>query len=379
MRRADRPKKRILRSHFSPGDILMLTAAVRDLHHCYPGRFLTDVDTSCPDLWANNPYLSRLDQADREVEVVDCDYPLIRHSDAQPWHFLHAYSEFLNERWALQIRPQHFKADVHLATAERQAPSPITRIVGRPVPYWILVAGGKFDATIKWWDRRRFQQVVDAFRGRILFVQMGSRGHFHPHLEGVLDQRGQTNLRQMVGWMHHAAGVLCPVTFAMHLCAAVETPAGQPTQRPCVVIAGGREPVHWEAYPGHQFLHTIGALPCCESGGCWRSRVVPLGDGDRRDRPEELCVDVVNRLPHCMDLISVERVVAAIEIYLEHSSRATLSRTDFAAAQPHLQSDPYHALLRPPSRRNGAASAWPSSRPAQVLYSRRTNSTQSHG
>lgn len=33
----------VLRNHQSPGDVLMLTAAVRDLHLCYPGLFKTDV------------------------------------------------------------------------------------------------------------------------------------------------------------------------------------------------------------------------------------------------------------------------------------------------------------------------------------------------
>jgi hypothetical protein len=36
-------RRLILRNYQSPGDILMLTAAVRDLHACYPGRFLTDL------------------------------------------------------------------------------------------------------------------------------------------------------------------------------------------------------------------------------------------------------------------------------------------------------------------------------------------------
>ena len=32
-------RKLILRNFQSPGDIVMLTAAVRDLHRCYPGRY----------------------------------------------------------------------------------------------------------------------------------------------------------------------------------------------------------------------------------------------------------------------------------------------------------------------------------------------------
>ena len=48
-------RKLVLTNFQSPGDIVMLTAAVRDLHRAHPGEFLTDVRTSCPDLWLNNP------------------------------------------------------------------------------------------------------------------------------------------------------------------------------------------------------------------------------------------------------------------------------------------------------------------------------------
>ena len=39
-------RRLILKSFQSPGDVLMLTAAIRDLHVAAPGQFLTDVRTS---------------------------------------------------------------------------------------------------------------------------------------------------------------------------------------------------------------------------------------------------------------------------------------------------------------------------------------------
>src|SRR6185436_12156152 len=130
---------------------------------------------------------------------------------------------------------------------------------------------------------------------------------------GVVDLRGRTTLRQLVRLVYHAEGVVCPITCLMHLAAAVEPKPGANPLRPCVVIAGGREPPHWEGYPGHQFIHTIGALRCCAQGGCWKDRVVPLHDGDHRDQPGNLCVDVVSGLPRCMDMISADEVIGRIE------------------------------------------------------------------
>jgi len=223
--------------------------------------------------------------------------------------------------------------------------SQVEEITRSPIPFWIIVAGGKRDYTIKWWDHARWQRVVDHFQGRILFVQVGEERHVHAPLRGVLDLRGKTKLRQLVRLVYHAQGVVCPVTLLMHLAAAVEVKGGRPKNRPCVVVNGGREPVHWEAYPHHQFVHTIGALPCCEHGGCWKSRTVPLGDGDKKD--ESLCVSVLpvdlaadrsGPLPRCMDMISAEEVARRVELYFQGGSVRYLTPEQAAAAAERIPS-----------------------------------------
>jgi ADP-heptose:LPS heptosyltransferase len=133
----------------------------------------------------------------------------------------------------------------------------------------------------------------------------------------VIDLRGKTDLRRLIRLVYHAEGVLSPVSLPMHLAAAIEAKPGGPKHRPCVVVAGGREPPHWEAYPHHQFIHTVGALLCCDNGGCWKSRTIPLGDGNDGDLPENLCVDVHDNLPACMDMITAVDVIRRIEMYRE--------------------------------------------------------------
>lgn len=310
-------RKLILTNFQSPGDIVVLTAAVRDLHLGHPGRFLTDVRTSCPDLWAHNPYLTPLEDDDPDVETIACEYPLIHRSNQEPWHFLHGFVRFLAERLEVPLDVTAFKGDVHLSDEEKGWFSTVEEIKGRAFPFWLIAAGGKSDYTIKWWDHARYQQVVDHFRGLIEFVQVGERHHHHPALDGVIDLRGATTLRQLVRLMYHADGVVTGVSLLMHLGAAVEVKAAMPKNRPCVVVAGGREPPHWEAYPHHQFIHTVGALPCCDNGGCWKARTVPLGDGDEKDHAENLCVNVVGHLPRCMDLITADEVVRRIELYYD--------------------------------------------------------------
>lgn len=308
-------RKLILRNFLSAGDIVMLTAAVRDLHRAYPGEFQTDVRTPFPDLWDHNPFLTPLREDDPGVEVIDCHYPLIHQCNTTPCHFLHGFPAFLNDELGLRIRVTDFKGDIYVSDEEKSWFSNVESTAGSTLPFWLLVSGGKLDYTIKWWDHDRYQQVVDHFRDRIQFVQVGEPSHHHPSLRGVVDLRGQTSLRRLVRLMYHAQGAISPVSLLMHLAAAVETPPGAPRNRPCVVIAGGREPPHFTAYPHHQFIHTVGALRCCDNGGCWKSRTLPLGDGDAKDEPGELCVDVVGRLPRCMDMITADEVIRRIELY----------------------------------------------------------------
>jgi len=333
-------RKLILENFQSPGDIVMLTAAVRDLHRCHPGEFLTDVRTSCPEIWRHNPHLTPLSADDPEVQVLDCHYPLIHRSNQEPRHFLDGFVEYLNEQLGLKIRVTAFKGDLHIHESERHWFRQIEALEGDCPPFWLFASGGKYDYTIKWWSTARFQSVVDHFRGRLLFVQVGEAGDHHPPLDHVLDLRGRTDLRDLVQLVHRADGVLCPVTSLMHLAAAVETPAGRPPERPCIVVAGGREPPHWEAYPHHQFLHTVGMLPCCARGGCWRSRTHPLGDGDEKDAPESLCVDPVGDLPRCMDFITADDVIRQIE---RHCLGGTSRVLDAAQAEAVLR-----ALAREP-------------------------------
>lgn len=304
----------------------MLTAAVRDLHLCYPGKFLTDVRTPCPDLWLNNPYITPLNDHTTGVRKIQCHYPLIHSSNTQPYHFIHGFIHYLNSQLGLDVKPSVFRGDLHLSDEERTRKGQVATLIGEDTPYWIINAGGKYDFTAKWWSNERYQAVVDHFRERILFVQIGESGHHHPPLQNVLDLRGKTTLRELVLLTHHAQGILTPVSLPMHLAAAVDIRPGLPKNRACVVVAGGREPMQWEAYPHHQFIHTNGALLCCDNGGCWKSRVKKLNDGSEQDRAHNICVDVVGDLPRCLDMIDAAEVIRRIELYFRGGALSYLKK-----------------------------------------------------
>jgi len=309
----------------------MLSAAVRDLYFYHGDKYDIRVNTSCSDIWINNPYLSDFKYETNDgittsedgeiVKVINCEYPLVHESNQKPYHFIHGYRKFLESKLEISIPQGDFKGDIHLSNEERSWMSQIEEM-GIRDDFWIISAGGKNDFTAKWWPTDYYQKVVDHFQGKITFVQIGKSEHHHPPLKNVINLIDKTSIRQFLRLMYHSVGVVSPVTFAMHAAAAVEVKGNRPKNRAAVVISGGREPPHWEAYPHHRFLSTNGALSCCDNGGCWKSRCHKIGDGDKKDNDENLCLLPILKednisYPKCMDMIKPKDVIRAIEMYYE--------------------------------------------------------------
>jgi hypothetical protein len=334
----ERPKV-VIWQHQAPGDAVMLSAAVRDLARQYVGRLDLDVHFSYTEnleLFKHNPYITPLDRSDPEVVVLAAEYDLINQSNQLPYHFIHAFRLDLAAKLNLPIAQGPFRGDIHLSAQEKIAGNPVKHLIGDR-EFWLLDAGYKDDITCKKWSSFRFQELINSLPD-ILFVQIGARmkGHYHPPLKGqnVIDLVGKTDIRNLVKLVYHCRGVITPISFPMHLSAAVplnsdKTPPlvrkDQGWLRPCIVLAGGREAAHWEQYPGHTFLQNVGKLPCSGHGGCWRARLAPLkGAGDKendlKNTPDKICVfpeldEVKEPLARCMKMITIDDVRKAILDY----------------------------------------------------------------
>lgn len=299
-----KPQKLILKSNLCPGDILTMTAAVYSLHITYPNEYLTDVRTSTPDIWKYNPHITQIADGDPEARVIEMHYPSIQRSNQEAVTFLTGYTAYLGEQLG---RPLYCKTNRPLLylSEEEMRQNPVAEFFkGQPVPpVWLLVAGTKQDYTAKQWPLEHYQEVIDRTRGWVQWVQIGAEEHHHPQLHGVIDMRGKTDHRQMIRLAWHASGGLGPSTYLQHLMAA--------WQRPYILLLGGREPVLWQQYPLQATLHTLGQLPCCAQKSCWKSRVVPLGDKNEKDK--SLCERPVlgwsKPFAECMGRIIPEEVV----------------------------------------------------------------------
>lgn len=302
-----KPKKLIITNGLPPGDCVMLTGAIRDLHYWNHGKFRTDVRTPHPDLWMHNPYIEHVDDDDPEALRLDADYHLV-HESGRPHHFREAFTDALSKRLNVFSKPVEFRGDIYMTDEEKAAP--VHRIEGK---YLLIAPGYKSDYTAKRWGFARWQEVVDRFEPKIKVVQVGSANDTHPKLSGVTNLIGKTSLRDLIKLVYNAECVISLNSLAMHLAAAVPMRAGR--FRPCVVIAGAREPSSWAHYPGHIFLQNVGSLPCCAAGACWRSKVQQSeGDGEPCALPT-LESDGQQYIAKCMAKISVQNVIDSVESY----------------------------------------------------------------
>lgn len=322
--------KLMLRHKLAMGDTVLFTALCRDIALTYPGKYEIVVDTHFREVFAHHPYARVREPKEplrgpgfATTEISYRDGILAANSPTpQRVHMLSWYHRDFSRKTHLAVQPLYPKACIPLSDEEKQA-----RIEG---DYWLIVAGGKRDATVKVWRPERWQELVNRMNDHgIRCVQTGARhnGHFHPSLTNVVDMVGRcTTTRELFSLIYNANGVICPITGAMHVAAAYD--------KPCVVIAGGREAPWWEGYTNqyaafgskcppiaveHRYLHTLGQLACCKRSGCWKHRTVLLGNKDRFDRPDRLCklpvVTAAGAAPKCMDLIGVEQVLEAVLSY----------------------------------------------------------------
>ena len=307
--RPDKDARQILlTNHLCPGDVLVMTAAVECLHEQHPGKFVTGVQATAGEaIFKYNPFVTPITLLGDGAEVIDMGHghELINYSSQRPVHFLQEYTDRLTKSLGVPVVLTRNRSSLYVSREERNWFSQV-RETGEERPFWIVNAGVKPDYTCKGWGRDNYQAVVDMLQGQVLFTQVGEAYHLHEPLDGVVNLVGRTDTRQLIRLAWNAYGGLGPTTFLQHVMAAFS--------KPYTCILGGRESHQWSAYPMQQTFHTIGMLDCCRSGGCWRSRVKSLGDGDTKD--QSLCklpVGMPGReRPACMEMVRPERVAEAI-------------------------------------------------------------------
>jgi len=243
-----------------------------------------------PEMWHNNPHIDRTVTEANADETYDIGPGKVtRGSKTNGLHITAAFRDGLAEKSGRPIAQGPFKPDIYLSDAEKNH----RMVAGR---YWVINTDtGPF--TAKRWRAERFQHLIDAMP-EITFVQVGLARDNCARLKGdnVIDLIDKTKIRELFSLVYNADGCISLVSSLMHVAAAFD--------KPCVVIAGGREPFTFEKYAHHRYLDRTGTLPCCKLKACWHNAL-------------SACKDHDGTVAHCMDLISVREVKDAIESYYE--------------------------------------------------------------
>ncbi len=164
---------------------------------------------------------------------------------------------------------------LHLTDAER------ARGVLAPNQVVIQSAGltARHPMRTKQWFPERYQAVVDARRAEFTFLQIGSPSD--PPLDGAIDLRGRTTLRETAALLANALAFVGQVGMPMHLARAVDCPS--------VIVYGGREHPDQTGYSCNENLYA--PVPCSP---CWQLNTCDYG-------------------LRCMDAIGPSDVVRALD------------------------------------------------------------------
>ncbi len=276
------------------GDILMFTCAIRDFKAVYP-NIRVNVISTAGHIWDYNPNIDRSLVPTEENTIKIGPGKLTNASNRLDWHFANAYRMSIEDALKIHIPQGESRPDIWFTEEEYNAP----RITEKP--YWIIVVGGEKGWGCKMYPLEKWQMFVEQ-NPDTLFYQIGAQEDNYPKLTGpnVVDYVGktqdrETGIRNLFKLFLNAEGSIGLVSFQMHLSGALK--------KPCIVVAGAREPVHFTRYPGQQYLNTEGCLPCSAGSACWHCDI-------------SACTDLKpGKVPACVDMISPEDLTRALNQY----------------------------------------------------------------
>jgi len=270
------------------GDDLLLTAMYHELRRRNQRSFW--VTTRHPQLYLHNddvsvviPPLDRYDLLLKRFGTTvvypwyTSYHPAYDRDDPMPeQHIISVMCQKAGITGSVTLRPR-----MHLTDAELAA--------GRCAPRQVAIQSAGLDAkhamTTKNWHREGYQAVVTALRDTVDFVQVGSR--HDPALDGALDLRGKTTLRETAAVLANSRAFVGQVGFLMHLARSVDCRS--------VIVYGGRETPEQSGYPCNVNLYSpVACSPC------WRLNSCPF------DRA-------------CLQMISADEVIDGVAMVLQRS------------------------------------------------------------
>lgn len=261
------------------GDDLMCSTVLRELRK--RGKRSLAVVTRNPTLFEKNPDAEKIirqtdtrlnswGRAGLPVKILShTGYDAARDIDLPPdEHVLIRMCRLAGIGGPVELRPYIFLTPAEIAAGKLAENQVAVQSTGLAAPQAMLN---------REWYPQRFQELCAELRTDVRVVQVGSSNDMK--LEGAIDLRGKTTLRQTAAILTNSLVFIGLVGFIMHLARAVDCRS--------VIIYGGREKPAITGYVANKNLYNqVRCAPCWLRNACEFNR-------------------------KCMETISVEQVIAA--------------------------------------------------------------------
>jgi ADP-heptose:LPS heptosyltransferase len=261
------------------GDDLMCSTVFRELRK-RSKRSLAIV-TPNPGLFEKNPDVEKIIRQTAApmnrwgraglpvVRLVHTGYDSARDLDLPPnEHVLIRMCRLAGVTGPVELRPYIFLTPAELAAGRLAENQVAIQSTGLAAP---------FAMHNREWYPQRFQELCAELRIDVRVVQIGSSSDMK--LEGAIDLRGKTSLRQTAAVLANSLVFIGLAGFVMHLARAVDCRS--------VIIYGGREKPAITGYVANKNLYQqVRCAPCWLRNACEFNH-------------------------KCMDMITVEQVIAA--------------------------------------------------------------------
>jgi len=281
------------------GDMLMFTCGVRDFKAAFP-HVRVNVISTAMHIWDHNSNIDRTLVATLENTVKIGPSKLTNASNRLDWHFANAFRVAIEDALKVHIQQGESRPDIWFTQEEYDAPRVFK------FPYWLICVSGEKGWGCKMYPFNKWQEFINQNQ-HIMFVQIGSKEDNPPRLQGknVVDfvgctQDRESGIRDLFKLFLNTEGSVGLVSFHMHLSGALN--------KPCVVVAGAREPVSFTRYAGHQYISNDGCLPCAIKA-CWHCDIDTCTNLVVREDTAE------KKIPKCADIIEPEDLTRAINAY----------------------------------------------------------------
>ena len=303
------PSEIVFKNRQAIGDILTMTAGIRDFHRAFP-NVKVGVNSTAMHIWDNNPNIDHdfsmevaADKEKQEKYILEVG-PGFLTNKSNMWnlHLCNAFRVDIENKLGITIPQGEVRPDIWMTEEEYNKPPMIEGA------YWVFISGGEPGWPVKMYPNDRWQEVINSLP-EIQFVQLGLKGHPYPVLENVINFMGKTEdkntgIRDLFHIFLHAQGTMGLVSMQMHLAAAFNLPA--------MILAGAREPMWFTHYLGQQYIQTNGCLPCAEVTACWKCKVEGCVDHQKSKKMEGQA-----NIPPCVDIIHPQEIVTGIRKYYD--------------------------------------------------------------